>query len=99
MQIRVKEGAIDLFVPKVEKITSKNEVFYNPAQVINRDISVLLAACLLKKESVVLDLLSASGVRAIRFAKEVGMKTGLVWDKSEKADYSFEKIEDILSLF
>ena len=74
MQIRVKEGAIDLFVPKVEKITSKNEVFYNPAQVINRDISVLLAACLLKKESVVLDLLSASGVRAIRFAKEVGMK-------------------------
>jgi len=32
-------------------------------------------------------------------AKEVGMKTGLVWDKSEKADYSFEKIEDILSLF
>ena len=32
-------------------------------------------------------------------AKEVGMKTCLVWDKSNEADYSFEKFEDILSLF
>ncbi len=32
-------------------------------------------------------------------AKQVGMKTCLVWDKSDEADYSFEKFEDILSLF
>ncbi len=32
-------------------------------------------------------------------AKKVGMKTCLVWDKSNEADYSFEKFEDILSIF
>ena len=32
-------------------------------------------------------------------AKEVGMKTCLVWSKSDEADYSFEKFEDILSIF
>jgi len=32
-------------------------------------------------------------------AKKVGMKSCLVWDKSDEADYSFEKFEDILSLF
>jgi putative hydrolase of the HAD superfamily len=32
-------------------------------------------------------------------AKKVGMKTCLVWNKSEEADYSFENFEDILSLF
>ncbi|MBI4095639.1 MAG: methyltransferase [DPANN group archaeon] len=72
--VKVKEGAAEIFVPKVEKITSRNEVFYNPAQVVNRDISVLLASCLLDKNAAVIDLLSASGVRAIRFAKEVGLK-------------------------
>ncbi len=71
---KIKEGSIELFVPNVEKITSKNEVFYNPAQVVNRDISVLLSARLLKKDAAVLDLLSASGVRAIRFAKECGLE-------------------------
>lgn len=32
-------------------------------------------------------------------AKEVGMKTCLVWSKSDEADYSFLNIENILSLF
>ena len=32
-------------------------------------------------------------------AKKVGMKSCLVWDKSNEADYSFENFEDILSLF
>lgn len=31
-------------------------------------------------------------------AKEVGMKTCLVWSKSNEADYSFEKFEDILTI-
>lgn len=35
----------------------------------------------------------------IRPAKKVGMQTGLVWSKSDEADYSFEKFEDILTLF
>jgi FMN phosphatase YigB (HAD superfamily) len=32
-------------------------------------------------------------------AKEVGLKTGLVWGKSTEADYTFEKFEDILKIF
>ena len=72
--VSVKEGAIELAVPKVEKILAKNPAFYNPAQIINRDISVLLASVLLKKDAQVLDLLSATGVRAVRFAKEVKLK-------------------------
>lgn len=31
-------------------------------------------------------------------AKRVGMKTCLIWDKSDEADYSFEKFEDLLSI-
>ncbi len=32
-------------------------------------------------------------------AKKHGMKTCLVWGRSEEADYSFERFEDILSIF
>jgi FMN phosphatase YigB (HAD superfamily) len=35
----------------------------------------------------------------IKPAKKVGMKTGLVWDKSDEADYSFRRFEEILTLF
>ncbi len=31
-------------------------------------------------------------------AKTVGMQTGLIWDTSAKADYSFKKFEDILKV-
>ena len=35
----------------------------------------------------------------VKPAKKVGMKTCLVWGKSPEADYSFEKFQDILSIF
>jgi putative hydrolase of the HAD superfamily len=35
----------------------------------------------------------------VKPAKKVGMKTCLVWSKSPEADYSFEKFEDILTIF
>ncbi len=35
----------------------------------------------------------------IKPAKLVGMKTCLVWSKSDEADYSFENFEDLLSIF
>ena len=71
---KVKEGGVEIFVPKVNKLTAKNPAFFNPVQVTNRDVSVLLASCLLKKEATVLDLLSATGVRAVRFAKEACLR-------------------------
>ena len=35
----------------------------------------------------------------IKPAKLVGMKTCLLWGKSDEADYSFESFEDILGIF
>lgn len=34
----------------------------------------------------------------IKPAKQLGIKTGLVYGKSELADYSFEHFEDILAI-
>lgn len=54
-----------------------NEVFYNPVQVVNRDLSVLLISvyskCVSQAASPleVLEGLAASGLRSIRYAKEL----------------------------
>lgn len=76
----IKEGQAHLQVPKT--------VFYNPVQEFNRDISVLVLKTFLKHNLwhhrseekhvngrgglMVLDALSASGLRSIRYAKELG---------------------------
>ncbi len=66
-------------------VTAKSPAFFNPVQVTNRDISVLLASCLLEKNAAVLDLLSATGARAVRFAKEVGLKNVFANDANPTA--------------
>ena len=71
--IKIIEGAAKLIIPKAKRIYDA-DVFYNPDQVVNRDISILITKALLDRNAAVLDLLSASGVRAIRFAKEAGLK-------------------------
>lgn len=53
---------------------SKGKVFYNPAQVVNRDLSILVLRYLSKtaKEPLkILEALSATGLRAIRYFKEL----------------------------
>lgn len=35
----------------------------------------------------------------VKPAKQVGIQTGLMWKKSNEADYSFEKFADILNIF
>jgi len=47
------------------------EVFYNPIMSLNRDISVLLLNSLDKKNMQIADPLAASGIRGIRFLKEL----------------------------
>ncbi|MHC1605015.1 MAG: tRNA (guanine(10)-N(2))-dimethyltransferase [Candidatus Methanofastidiosia archaeon] len=63
-----KEGKVVVKVPDFTKITSKNEVFYNPQMKFNRDISVLLVSCLKEKE--ILCGMAGSGIKAIRYAIE-----------------------------
>lgn len=56
-------------------IFPKGQVFYNPVQVVNRDLSVLVIRWLQRqrpnKKLRVLEALSATGLRAIRYAKEI----------------------------
>lgn len=82
----IKEGQAHLQVPRT--------VFYNPVQEFNRDLSVLVLRTFLKHNLwhhrseekhvkarggiKVLDALSASGLRSIRYAKELGEHGAIV---------------------
>ncbi|ASJ16139.1 tRNA (guanine(10)-N(2))-dimethyltransferase [Thermococcus chitonophagus] len=63
----VTEGKAKILVPKAESIYD-SPVFYNPRMALNRDVVVLLLKVL--KPKIVLDALSATGIRGIRFALE-----------------------------
>jgi tRNA (guanine26-N2/guanine27-N2)-dimethyltransferase len=83
--------------------TKKVEVFYNPLMASNRNISVLLLNCIGGKDLKVALPLAGSGVRGLRFLKEV--KTGkiselYVNDIKENFDKQFTenlKLSDIKS--
>lgn len=63
----VVEGSARIFHPK-------GSVFYNPAQVVNRDLSVLVIRHherQYKKSLRILEALSATGLRSIRYFKEI----------------------------
>lgn len=70
----IKEGKAEILFP------SNNEVFYSPVQQFNRDMSIAVIrefAKLIEKENgskkklKILEALSASGLRSIRYAKEL----------------------------
>lgn len=65
--IKLKEGKAEILVPKAERIYDA-PVFYNPVMALNRDLSVLLLKVV--KAERVLDALSATGIRGIRYALE-----------------------------
>jgi len=72
--IQISEGSIKLKIPdpKKYKLDAKSPAFYNPAMISNRDISILLLKVFFGNKSFhALDLLSATGVRAIRLKKEI----------------------------
>ncbi|NJE00787.1 tRNA (guanine(10)-N(2))-dimethyltransferase [Thermococcus sp. JdF3] len=80
--VEVREGLAKILVPKAERIYDA-PVFYNPVMALNRDISALAVGVLTPRT--VLDALSATGIRGIRYALET--PTGEVWlnDISEDA--------------
>jgi len=70
----IQEGQVKITVPSGYKLDSKMPVFYNPVQILNRDISILLLNSIERKKKSplrILDLLSASGIRGLRIKKEV----------------------------
>ena len=64
---------------------SSAAVFYNPAMKMNRDIAVSSIACFSQNhpEYTYLDALSASGIRGLRIANEVGLNTTMSdWERT-----------------
>ncbi|MBI4015151.1 MAG: tRNA (guanine(10)-N(2))-dimethyltransferase [Candidatus Aenigmarchaeota archaeon] len=74
----VSEGDIKLIVPKGRPWDSA--VFYNPEAEINRDISVASLSVFssgFNGKITVLDGLSGTGIRGLRYGKEIGVKSVL----------------------
>ncbi|MBI2656663.1 hypothetical protein HYX03_02905 [Candidatus Woesearchaeota archaeon] len=99
METIANEGLIRLKMPTAEKISkgmgvfyNSMGVFYNPAMSLNRDISILLLNSINKNNLQIADPLAATGVRSIRFLKELNK------DKIKKIhinDHSQDAIKSI----
>lgn len=61
---------------KSGKISKELDVFYNPVMKFNRDVSILLLNALGEKHLQACDLMAGSGVRSLRFLKE--LKPGII---------------------
>lgn len=104
----IKEGKAQLQIPKT--------VFYNPVQEFNRDLSVLVLKAYLKYNLwhhkneekhitkrggiKILDALSASGLRSIRYAKELGPAGNVVKQivANDLSEAAVKLIEDNIKL-
>ena len=77
----IKEGKVSILGPKLELYSDKDRiepcwapVFYNPAMKMDRNISVAFLqsfSILTNKKLRICDALSATGIRGLRYAKEV----------------------------
>ena len=67
----IDEGSVKLKIPKTEKVSKAMHVFYNPVMSPNRDISILLLSAINRNNLQIADPLAATGVRSIRFLKEL----------------------------
>jgi tRNA (guanine26-N2/guanine27-N2)-dimethyltransferase len=75
MKRKVKEGESVIIASKGKIPTKKMGVFYNPVMKHNRDISILLLYLMKRKDMNIALPLCGSGVRGIRFLKELPPKT------------------------
>ena len=69
--IIINEGSAILKIPKAEKISKEMNVFYNSVMSLNRDVSILLLNSVNKNNLQIADPLAASGIRSIRFLREL----------------------------
>ncbi len=67
------------------KIYAGRDVFYNPKMETLRDISVSFLNAVGCRGMSLLDATSATGIRAIRYAKECGIREGVALDINRKA--------------
>lgn len=85
----ITEGTTKVEVPVPDENSSfppsSVTVFYNPEMRQNRDIAVALVACFTEEvqDLTYLDAMSASGIRGLRIANEVGLETTMSdWEET-----------------
>ncbi len=102
--IIVHEGKVKLKVPNPARYLRSDgvyepswaPVFYNPVQTLNRDISVLALSTIKGPKLLLLDAFSGTGVRALRFFKEVpNVSLAIANDLSRNA---YELIKENIAL-
>lgn len=94
------EGAVKFFASQ-GKISKDLEVFYNPVMKFNRDVTIALLNSIDQKDIQVCDLMAGSGVRTLRFLKELneGVLASIVAnDYSENFKSLMQKNLDLNSL-
>ena len=76
---------IEAETPKI--VSKQMDVFYNPVMRFNRTISILIVKSFFENKIIIADIMAASGIRAIRMAKEAPEKIETIYanDYSEKA--------------
>lgn len=67
---QISEGKVVILVHE-GKISKKLPVFYNPVMKLNRDLSIILLKSLKRQGLRIADPLAGSGVRSLRFLKEL----------------------------
>ena len=106
MYFLIKEGQTEAFVSEDNDLdipTASASVFYNPEMELNRDLNVAVTSVFVKKlmerkkfersQITYLDAFSASGIRGLRVAKEVGISAVLNDWKEEAAAQIQKNIE------
>ena len=101
----IQEGKVRLSFPGDQTLLpddnaapacARVKVFYNPAMVFNRDVSVLVFNQLAQDGNRLLDGLSASGVRGLRYALEV--EADLDITMNDRSSGALEHIRENLAL-
>ncbi len=70
----IQEGLVTIKTPEFDKVSSKAPVFYNPVMELNRDLSVIAIKTYQKElehEINICDAFGGSGIRGVRYAKEI----------------------------
>lgn len=73
-QLTINEGQVTIKIPVFSKVSSKAPVFYNPVMELNRDLSVIALQVYRDKQDEdvsICDTFGGSGIRGIRYAKEL----------------------------
>ena len=88
-EIEIQEGQVKIIIPFFGKVSSRAPVFYNPVMELNRDVSILSLQEFQKeldREIHILDAFGGSGIRGIRYSRELeGISKVVINDISSRA--------------